>query len=121
MAMKKAHVHTEARTVYGQHGRGRRKVYDARGTFEGIEYSVTGAKSRADAIAEAIADVTYLQTAGEKSAHGFRLHAQGRESWFLNFPHGGGYGFDAPDLASALARLAREYHEHTGVLGFLNA
>lgn len=113
--MKKSDVQVVARSIVRK-----RKVYDASGTHNGIHYRVTG-NTRAEAIALAIAEVTYIASAGELSALGFHLYAHGDREWFFAFPHKGGMGFRADNLAAALARVASDYHYHEEVSAFVAA
>ena len=121
--IKKNQINVEPRTVYGQYGRGKRRVYDARGTIDGTEYRIDGAPSRAAAIEEAIAEVTYLRTAGSLRAHGCALEANGVENWVFslrtNQPgRASAMIFGATDLKAAFERVLQDYGDHEDCIAF---
>jgi hypothetical protein len=119
MATASPKINVVSRTVYG--GSRRRKVYDAKGTVDGIEYHVESAPSKQEAITRARANVEFCQRQPTATHLGYKLFAQGAREFCLTFPHGGSYLFGADDFQVALDRLASEYHDHPEIPAFVVA
>ncbi len=113
----KFRIEVTPRVIYPR-GQRRRTVYDADGEVEGIAYSVT-ASTRKDAITQARADVEFCRRWSPLTSGGYTLKATRTKTFCLVFPHGGSYMFEAEDQASAIARLASEYHDHPEIPAFL--
>lgn len=112
-------IEVTPRTIYPRFGR-KRTVYDAEGMVDGIPYYVTGA-SRKEAITLARANVEFCRQNPPLTALGYRLEANGVESFCLVFPHKGASMFSAASMQEALAKLAADYHDHPEIPEFIRA
>jgi hypothetical protein len=117
--MAKLTINAVARTCWGSR---RRKVWDAEGTADGVKYYVIGAITKAEAIAQARAQVAFIKANSPAlEANGYTLKASHVDTFALVFPHGGATIFGASSMLEALDSLARSYNDHDTVPAFIVA
>jgi hypothetical protein len=117
--MAKLTINAVSRVCWGAR---RRKVWDAIGDADGVKYRVDGAATKAEAIAQARAQVAFIKANSPAlEANGYTLQATHVDTFALVFPHGGSTIFGASSMLEALDSLAQSYHDHDTVPAFIAA
>jgi hypothetical protein len=114
-------INVTSRTIYERGRRRSRRVFDAIGWLDGVEYYVQGAPSKQDAIDRARADVTFIKREPKIRANGFALIPHRAGEFLLQHPSGCGFCFAADNRRAALDKLAIDYHYRPDILAFIEA
>lgn len=109
-AIQNSEISVERRSIYAG-GRRKRVTYDARGTLQGVSYSVSE-PTKAAAIAKAKEEIAYVLAAGSYEAGGCAVRCTGLRSWDFQLPGRCVMSFGAADLAAAVDYAAWSYREH---------
>ena len=118
--MPRQKINVTPRTFYSRFAHNR-KVYDAEGWLNDVEYCVQGADSAKDARRLAREQIAFKQANPSLEANGFKLEALDVNTFALIFPHGGSCTFEASDMRAALADVAKTYAFRQDIAEFVCA